>query len=247
MRTILLLLAFCASTLGAVGNWNGVAFTAWNGVAQTSWNGTGISCASGVTYLVEETFEGAGTPTDWTTTGTGTIDFDNTIVVIDGAQSLMLTAVSQTPRAISPTFAAQGEIWVYFKMIVVSLPSASVGLITVKNASAAQVMRIRVTATGLINVQSATGGANTTDAVSAGTLYHVLGHYLKGTGADAIVDVEFNTTGTWTGTGNKFKQLTNGDATTDAVSFELGHNASTTFNNVYDRVLAAASQIGNSP
>ncbi len=43
----LLWFAACRFALGAVGSWNGIAFTQWNGVAQTSWNGTTISCAGG--------------------------------------------------------------------------------------------------------------------------------------------------------------------------------------------------------
>jgi hypothetical protein len=47
MRIIFALLLSAFSAFGAVGSWNGAAFTAWNGVAQTAWNGSGVSCASG--------------------------------------------------------------------------------------------------------------------------------------------------------------------------------------------------------
>lgn len=51
--SFLVWLATWQFSVGAVGSWNGVSFTAWNGVAQTAWNGTAISCA--------------GTPTDYRT------------------------------------------------------------------------------------------------------------------------------------------------------------------------------------
>lgn len=47
IKILLSLFLSIAASFGAVGSWNGVAFTALNGVAQTAWNGTTISCAAG--------------------------------------------------------------------------------------------------------------------------------------------------------------------------------------------------------
>lgn len=249
MRSLFFILLIAQSAFCATGSWNGVAFTHLNGIAQTAWNGTTISCGSSTSYLINQNFEGTGYDNSetWTEAGTGTVDEDEATIVLTGSQSMRITAAGTQPRVISPSFTAQAEVWVYWQVHMVSLPGSTLPLMWVRDGANAQVMRVRITSAGLLNIQSATGGANTVDALSTGTMYHIWAHYLKGTGANAVVDVGFSTDGVRPTSGNKFRQLTNGDATTDATNLLIGTTANYTMEWVTDRVLADDAQIGNSP
>jgi hypothetical protein len=96
-------------TRAAVGDWNGIAFTALNGIAQTSWNGTGISCASGGCTTAQDANTGA----------------QNSNTVFANSATLTRSAFKFVPASGytickcdmylskngSPTFTFQGEIW----------------------------------------------------------------------------------------------------------------------------------------
>ena len=63
----------------------------------------------------------------------------------------------------------------------------------------------------------------TVDALSAGTVYDIWGHYKKGTGLNGVCEVSFATAGGPRPTGeNAWAGGTNGHETTNAVSFYIG-------------------------
>ena len=76
-----------------------------------------IPAAGGPSYLLEERFEGTGTPSGWTTSGTGTVNYDyaSTPAPLAGSESMQLNRSSGTYQVISPSFTAQDDIWVFFR------------------------------------------------------------------------------------------------------------------------------------
>lgn len=250
---LILWLASCRLCFGA-GSINGVAVTAWNGVVITSWNGTGISAAGGgggPTYLVDEGFEGTGYEESWTEAGTTPPDEDyaTSPAPLVGSQSLRITSTgtSNTTRDIGSGFSTMEA---YFQINSTALFSAEQTLFCMMDSSNTLVAEVRMRTTGTLRIRagSTTPQSNTTDAMSTATLYHVWVRYVKGTGADAFASVEFSTTGTRSGSGNKFISVNTGPSTTDAQKIRFGPTSTVTASDlVIDRVLVDDATIGNSP
>jgi len=70
------------------------------------------SAAAPPSYLVEENFEGTGTPSGWIPIGT--VDFDYTTTVLQGVQSCYLDGTSAWAAILLPGISPQSECWVYF-------------------------------------------------------------------------------------------------------------------------------------
>lgn len=214
-------------------------------------NGLASGGGGGSSYLIEQNFEGTGydNSESWVEAGTGTIDEDSTTSPLLDSQSLRTSATTQTARATTPDFAAQDDMWVYFQFRVNgSLPAGAITVLTIRNNADGECLRVRLLASGALSVRAGGGtDSPTTDTLSSDTVYHVRAHYIKGSGANAVGQVEFSTTSTFLGSGNKWKESTNGTATTDAVKFGLGQFLSSgTFNFDFDRVLADDAEI-NTP
>lgn len=244
--------ATCSLAFGISGSWNGVAITAWNGVAQTSWNGTGVSQAAGggPSYLVKQDFEGVGYDNGetWTESGTGgTVDSDYTTTVLDGSQSLQIVLAASARQTATIFAPAQSDVWAYYLLRVITLPSASV-IITRFLSGGTEGLRVRMTTSGTLEVRAGGGTvANTAATLATGTTYHLWLHYTKGTGANAVASVAFSTTGVRPTSGTTFATSTNGTATVDVSTFALGTTTSGTINLIFDKVRVDDELIGDNP
>lgn len=140
--------------------------------------------------LVNETFEGTGTPTGWFKGGSA--DFDSTASPLQGAQSLRLN--TSADYANTPSI-AEDEIWGRF-LYRPSSVTDTVNTLILDDAGFTQMMGISLYTDGtLIALDNGVGVFDfTTDAMSANTTYYVWFHYKKGSGANAVIDVMFDTT-----------------------------------------------------
>jgi len=163
--------------------------------------------------VVDQDFEGTGTPCNWAGAG-GTPNFDNTSSPIAGAQDLKLDATADN-AAYAP-FTASSEVWIRVEFYMTALPGAADVLFYIADAGFGQLPGVQLLANGTLKVFDSGGTSTATmDAMSATTHYWLFLHFKKGSGANAAYDVEFSTTSSRTGSGNKFTSKTDGNMTLD--------------------------------
>jgi len=222
-----------------------------NSVALATFSGESVtnnSAESGITYLVNQRFEGAGYDNGETwTTSVGTPDPDYTTTVLDGSQSLFLNLATGTPARIRLDFLNQDTVYFYCLFrLVGSAPGGNRDIVAFgPNGSADQDLRIVVTSAGRLSTHIT--GVSPADALSFGTTYHLWARYSKGTGSDAVVEVAYSTDGTKPTSGTKYATATNLAHTAQAGRVWLGFNATGNYDVIFDKVLVAATEIGSNP
>lgn len=165
--------------------------------------------------LINENFEGAGTPSPWVADPTAP-DFDNTVSPLSGSQDL-LKSVTTDGGAHAP-FTASSEVWMQCEFKFSFLPGSSAPFVWWFDSTQTPFVNALIASTGEIGFSASAGGGGSTtvDQVEANIKYWLFFHYKKGTGANAIYELEFNTTSTRTGTGNKYTIYNSGAVTFDA-------------------------------
>lgn len=180
-----------------------------------------VSAASVVSYILQQDFESAGTPTGWS--GTGSVTFHNTSSPLEGTGDLDLVGhASPDTTALSLTSSTASECWMVFLFKIISFSSSGSSMFIELQTSAGSPSggNLQFTSSGGCKMTIGfTGSANTAGNLSSGTLYYAKMHFLKGTGSNAQGSIEFSTTGTWTGSGSLFASVTNGDSTIDIGKF----------------------------
>lgn len=214
MKWLLLLLAFQLS-----------AQTALNGNLRI--NGKAIIVfpqSTPAALLIDESFEGTGTPSGWTSVS-GSPNFDNASSPIAGAQDLLFSAGAD--REAYATFTASGEVWIRLRLKFSAAPSSTPAPVVVQDAaSPSAYVALQVNSSGAIRLLD-NSGANTgytTDTITGGTGVYIFIHVAKGTGANAVYDVEWSTTSTRTGSGNKFASASNGTYASDTDYLDFFRN-----------------------
>jgi hypothetical protein len=207
--------------------------------------------APGVSYLVQQDFEGAGYDNGetWTESGTGTRDEDyaTSPAPLVGSQSLRVAVSSQGGTTTKAFASDQSTVEGYLQVHFVSLPASGKVFVAFRDSGGTRLVNIEVGASSRITVRCGTGAATTTDAISTGTTYHFWWRYVKGTGANAQASVAFSTDGTRPPSGNKFAAVTNGSRTTDANNIIIGPENNSTWEGIFDKVRVSASTIGDNP
>lgn len=199
----------------------------------------------GVSYLLSEDFEGTGIPAGWTTiAGSPNYDYATSPAPLAGSQSLGIPSGASTEAA----FTASGDLWVYCKFSV-DVISGSPDLFVIKDASDANVCRVRIISTGVIRVYNgaAVQSDSSAGAYTAGDVRHVWVHYVKGTGATDGAATLYLSTGTAATRPDSptAPPITTGTATTNADTWAVGGIASTV--KVYDTLRISTSEIGSNP
>lgn len=158
--------------------------------------------------LIDENFEGAGTPSPWTV-GAGSPNFDNTASPLSGSQDLMMT--DGTFDYAKATFTGSTEVWCQFEFKLSSAPLGVTQLFFLLDVGLTKYVNLVIDGNSQLIISDSTSGTLgiTTDALSAATKYWVFYHAAKGTGANGVADIEFSTTSTRTGSGNKFASCSN--------------------------------------
>jgi len=205
----------------------------------------------GATYLINQNFEGAGYDNGetWTETGTGTLDEDYATAPapLVGSQSFRIAKTGQTGRVVSVLPSDQSTCWGYFQINFTSSPANGTIWFSVLDVSATIVLSIEINTGSIIRVRSGSANASTVSTVTTATTYHFWWKYVKGTGANAVAQVAFQTSGTEPLSGNNFAQVTTGTATTDANNIRIGNTGSSTYEFIVDRVLVDDADIGDNP
>jgi hypothetical protein len=202
--------------------------------------------APGVTYVLEENFEGTGIPSGWTA-GNATHDYDYTTTALQGSQSYRQTGAATSPSLTSTTFTGASTMEAYTRIRFISLPTAAYRAFYLLNGTA-ECIRISVTATGAVEVRAGGGTAvSTTDTMTTGVTYHLWCRYVAGSGANAFGSVAWSTDGTRPTSGNKYRESTNGTATLNPDRIRYGVANGNTFDVIYDRGLASTGTIPNNP
>lgn len=202
---------------------------------------------AGASYLIDQDFEGAGYDNGetWTEAGAGTIDEDYTGTVLDGTQSLQLAGTSAAANT-SSTFGNQSEVWMYALFRLVNLPGSTENIINLRTTGGADCYIARINTSGQLTVANGPTATCVT-TVSTGTTYHIWCYYKTGTGANAILNVAFSTTGIRPTSGNNFAQVTTGTAATDPDRIRIGTASSITHSVIFDKIRVDNVQIGDNP
>lgn len=187
---------------------------------------TPARAAAGASYQLLETFDNAGGDgydvAGWTENGTP--NQDSTTVILEGTQSLRVS--SQNDYSLH-SLTAQDETWFYEIIQVSALMVGDYVPIWIGNSGS----RIGYVAfngnTGKMFVLHGTvASTDTTDGIVAGQAYKVRARYVVGGGGNGIVQAEFvEVAGEFSGSGNKFKSLTTGDATAQPNQLRLGNGS----------------------
>lgn len=195
--------------------------------------------ASSVTYLINQNFETPTTGYDngetWSVTGT-TVNPVFTPALL-GTQSCELSG-SLTLRLTSPTHTGLSESYYYWRTKFTTIPAGiTTNYVTIIGPN----FGIDVLSSGAVRVSGSQNGTPTTNTVSTGVEYFFLVHYLAGSGANGFYSVEFNTSATFSGSGNGYSQVTNGSETANSTNIRFLAEESTTATYVIDQILAAAT------
>ena len=159
-------------------------------------NGASLMNSSGIAYALSEDFEGTGAPSGWATGP----DFDYTTTALDGAQSLNCSGGTSTWKNF--TGGSQADLYCMFRFN--AFPSSAlvrcIGIVTNNNGDYCAFLRVY--ATGLVKLYLGGEGDSDflADGLSLNTTYHLWITYIT----SGTCTLEFNTTATRTGTGNKF-------------------------------------------
>lgn len=184
--------------------------------------GFGQSEAPSVTYLINEDFEGTGTPSGWTMEGGTIVNYDYTSTVLAGSQSFFLDyATGGDLSAITPSFTGAGDIYIGFMLRASAMPSAAdAEFIYIRNAADANQGFFKVGSDGHITVSLPGVGGESSGAgivSTSGTTYIKI-RYQKGTGSNGIITGYTSSNGTsWT----QSAQLTGGTGTTNITYIRL--------------------------
>jgi hypothetical protein len=173
------------------------------------------------TYLVNEDWEGTGVPSGWSNSPSSNYDLSTAGMDMVGSQCLS-TPAKTNGATVGPyyTISAAGELWGYFKLRITdyTLNSGTYRKMFWLSNGGTSVFSVSLyNNAGTLYLRGAAGNqaAIPADAVTTGTTYNVWVHYKKGTGADAEGSIEFATTDTKVGSGNKFASFTGGNSTAD--------------------------------
>ncbi len=207
----------------------------------------GYNTVTSAPFLIDENCEGTGTPSGWVDLS-GSPNWDYTASPLVGSQSLycpMVGAACKT-RTNDFTGGAIPEVWVYFRMKATngtnpSTATTFMGIGASGTPGSTATWRILST----LRMCTATG-AGTVSTISLDTDYHFWIHYLKGTGANAVVDIAFSTSGVRPTSGNNFFEVTTDVNTFDAARISLGGGSTTMgMDIVFDTIRVRGSQIGD--
>lgn len=184
-------------------------------------------------WLVYENFEGVGTPSGWTTSGSP--NFDYTTNAIAGSESVYLATTADYTYK---TYTVAGSVWYRIRWRPMSL-AANYDLLTIRdNAGATIVAKINLRTTGGFRVyQGTVFSASSSGMIASNQNCYLWLQYHPVTNAtDGRAALYFSTNSTKPASPTIV--VTNGDATLDAARVRLLGGPG-----VFDEVRASATEI----
>lgn len=185
------------------------------------------STQSGASYLVNENFDGTGTASGWTNSGSP--NWDYTTAILDGTHSLLCSAGTSTEYS----FPSQSTAYAKFMLRVpTALPGATITVAGLRATDSSARALVRMNASGQLAVfANGSDSTFTTDAMSHSTTYYVWMTW----SASGTCSVGWSTTDTRPTSGNKFTSKTGGTGTVEKVQLNS--------TNIFDRVQVSTSQL----
>ena len=185
-------------------------------------------------YVLVQNFDTSGTPTDFTVSQ-GSVDFNATPPTLSyqGGGTL-----HTTDRYNNATI-SQATKYAYYQIYVDSYGEGSTNIFTIKTLDSDYRVRAKFYSTGVVRFEHPSGGVDLTKKYIAGAWYHFWLSYNPSTG---FASLEFNATGTPSGSGDGYANLTL--ATTSSSLSQIEINGRRSANMYMDRVLLSNSTIG---
>jgi hypothetical protein len=172
-----------------------------------AWGVVGMSggITGGTSHLVDEDFEGTGTPAGWTLSAGVSADYS--VSPLRGSHSL---EIDVDYDAASTTFPNQNEAWGHFLFRMNALPVSNYQFFQARNDTTV-IAYIGVTSAGALSCGQGTQQSSYGSSLSVDTIYHIWWHYIN----NGTMEMWIGTTTTRPGTTDC--RLTNGTST-DAVN-----------------------------
>lgn len=219
-----------------------------DGIEDASGNDLATIASSSVTnnstvtsLLVDEDFEGTGTPSGFTA-GTGSPDFDYVVASdLSAGSGNQCLRVNQSFHAPYVAFTAQDTLWVKcrFRAAGAALP------IRIRNGGATELCYAQWIVNGANYDCRIYGGTNFSTSFSVAftpnTTYTMWLEYKKGTGSNAEARVWLSTSGTFPGYGSTHAVRTTGNATAQANRVYI--SPATSVEHLVDDLQISATQI----
>jgi len=201
----------------------------------------GPAAAGGITYLVNQNFEGTGYDNSETWTSSGTVYPDYTTTPLRGSQDLRL--VNADSNAKSPVVSSATTVYGRFMVDFAVLPAGTTRFFGLYNGATrigeiAQQITGRITGviTGCTQFYAAAGYA-----MSVGTPYYIWWAYTNNGGTGSTLEIWQSTDSTKPGT--SIGSCANGTTSTDTNAVRFETNSSMDFE--IDQVLMSTSVIGS--
>lgn len=163
-------------------------------------------------FVICEGFEGTGTPTNWTTSGS-TFNFDATTTPIDGSQYATADYNTSSGYISIPISPAMTDVYMGFKLRVRNLPTSSNDIFEFRGASSYS-SYITLRSTGTVQASTSGGaGGSITAAISANTTVFIKLYHHVGSSVDTSLTIWTSPDGTtWTQkststNGNNYQQI----------------------------------------
>lgn len=133
---------------------------------------TVTTTAVAASYIVDESFEGTGTPASWSDTLNA--NFDYTANPLSGSQSLRLGNGVNFSYATAPTFDAQAVVYASFMYRQEALDSTWYDILRMRSGPTDNVGLVTVSSTGTVRLNCGTASTISTGSlISAGVDYYV--------------------------------------------------------------------------
>lgn len=195
--------------------------------------------ASGITYLIEENFEGPGVPSNWFDGG-ALCDTSTSGLSLEASECASLVSGNKYLIAAYPTPFNEAEIWIRYRVRFTEDTSGYI--CRIYDGSLGQVGYLYRLTGGALYVANGSTQNNTVATTAINTTYWVWIRYKKGTGANGEAEVWFSTTSTKPGSGDNNAAVTTGNATANAGSVSL-ENDNGAIEGYIDEVRIAATSI----
>ncbi len=164
----------------------------------------GCKQAANFRYDIEEDFEAVGyelgldgTNPTWSESGSGTINPNYTTVVLSGSQSYLIDDYDEA-KACLPTLTlatACSPFDMYFMCQTTDHSPGDEYMLYLEEVGDSNMVRLRVKGGGKTLHADVTDTETSSGVdIALSTTYHIWVHYVKGTGANAVLDVYISTT-----------------------------------------------------
>lgn len=203
---------------------------------------------SATSYLIKQDFEGVGYDNGelWTTNSGTLVNPDYQTVVLLGADSFRtFQAGAGSGSVLTPLFATNTEVWIYFLLRPVDIQAAGgfKALVGLRDEGGSIRWEMTVNQDGTVRLASSSV-ATSVGALSEGTTYHCWLHYK----ATVSFDFGFSTDGIRPTSGNNFVALTSGLQAGNCPRVVFGRDSGTfTCDYIFDKVRVDDVQIGDNP